>query len=143
MPSFTPQPSLFSHHPSSPLPGYNLTSSIFVASRYLSTTHLWDAIRVQGGAYGASAQFDLNSGVWMYCSWRDPKLLDTVDAFDSEPGRRQTGSVFLRCAVVWCAGLCLAVLIAPQRTKPGCVVVGRRVATPLCCMCWALAGPAH
>jgi len=65
--------------------GYNLTGSIFVASRYLSTTYLWDKIRVQGGAYGAGASFDLTSGIWMYCSWRDPTLLATVDAFDSEP----------------------------------------------------------
>lgn len=55
-----------------------------MASRYLSTTYLWDAIRVQGGAYGAGATFDLTSGIWMYCSWRDPNLLATVQAFDSK-----------------------------------------------------------
>jgi len=55
-----------------------------VASRYLYTTHLWETVRVRNGAYGVTVWFDVNSGTWLYCSYRDPNLLKTIQAFDGE-----------------------------------------------------------
>lgn len=69
--------------------GYQLHGSISVITRYLRTTWLWDKVRVQGGAYGASCSFDRDSGVLTYTSYRDPNLASTLEAYD------QSGS-FLR-----------------------------------------------
>jgi Zn-dependent M16 (insulinase) family peptidase len=41
---------------------------------------LWEKIRVQGGAYGGSCQFDRRSGGFTFISYRDPNLLATHDA---------------------------------------------------------------
>jgi len=53
-----------------------------VITRYLSRTWLWDRIRVHGGAYGGNASFDRRSGTFVYLSWRDPNLLQTLAAYD-------------------------------------------------------------
>jgi len=53
-----------------------------VITRYLSRTWLWDRVRVHGGAYGGSASFDRRSGTFIYLSWRDPNLLQTLAAYD-------------------------------------------------------------
>jgi Zn-dependent M16 (insulinase) family peptidase len=63
--------------------GYALHGSMMVASKYLGSTHLWNKIRVQGGAYGAFGSLDQRSGVWAFGSYRDPNLLGTLEAFDS------------------------------------------------------------
>ncbi len=39
-------------------------------------------VRVAGGAYGAYTWFDLTSGMLTFCSFRDPGLLQTLQAFD-------------------------------------------------------------
>lgn len=90
-------PSAFPHHEAFTIPaqvnyvgkggnlyalGYRRHGSINVIRKYLSTTWLWDKIRVQGGAYGAFASFDWLSGVWNYTSYRDPNLLSTLDHYD-------------------------------------------------------------
>lgn len=64
--------------------GFNLSQAgtLFVVDHYLSTGYLWDLIRVQGGAYGGDASFDLTSGMHFFCAWRDPGLLSSVQAFD-------------------------------------------------------------
>ncbi|MFA6111061.1 MAG: insulinase family protein [Candidatus Latescibacterota bacterium] len=62
--------------------GYSLDGSAAVVTRHLANTWLWDRIRVQGGAYGAFCSFDLNSGVLVHLSYRDPNLLETLEAFD-------------------------------------------------------------
>ena len=69
--------------------GYELHGSIGVVTRYVSTTWLWDRVRVQGGAYGAFCSFDHFSGVLSYTSYRDPNLLQSLEVYD------QTGH-FLR-----------------------------------------------
>ena len=42
---------------------------------------MWTKVRVQGGAYGAFAKFAAN-GDTVFCSYRDPNLQSTVDAYN-------------------------------------------------------------
>jgi len=62
--------------------GYQLDGSAQVITGYLRMTHLWEKIRLQGGAYGAYAVFDDRSGVLTFLSYRDPNIAATIDAFD-------------------------------------------------------------
>ena len=62
--------------------GYVHTGATAVALRHLNTTYLWDKVRVQGGAYGGSANFDPFSGGFVFTSYRDPNLLQTIEAYD-------------------------------------------------------------
>jgi len=62
--------------------GYEHTGATAVALRQLNTTYLWDKVRVQGGAYGGSAGFDPFSGGFVFTSYRDPNLLETLAAYD-------------------------------------------------------------
>src|SRR5580693_6743320 len=57
-----------------------------VVVKYLRTTWLWDAVRVQGGAYGGFRAFDHRSGNFTYLSYRDPNLLGRLDIYDQTPG---------------------------------------------------------
>jgi hypothetical protein len=40
---------------------------------------------VVGGAYGGFCSFDPHSGNFTYLSYRDPNLLDTIEAYDGAP----------------------------------------------------------
>jgi presequence protease len=62
--------------------GYQLDGSTGVITGYLRLTHLWEKIRVQGGAYGAHVVFDDRSGVLTFVSYRDPNVGATIDSFD-------------------------------------------------------------
>lgn len=62
--------------------GYQLDGSAEVILGYLRMTHLWEKIRVQGGAYGAFAAFDDRSGVLTFLSYRDPNITSTIDSYD-------------------------------------------------------------
>lgn len=62
--------------------GYEYDGSAEVILGYLRMTHLWDKIRIQGGAYGAFAAFDDRSGVLTYLSYRDPNLGATLENYD-------------------------------------------------------------
>ncbi len=62
--------------------GYELDGSVAVIAKYLSTTYIWEKIRIQGGAYGGFFAFDHRSGVLTYLSYRDPNLLETLDRYD-------------------------------------------------------------
>jgi Zn-dependent M16 (insulinase) family peptidase len=62
--------------------GYAFHGSSLVITRYLRNAFLWDRVRVQGGAYGAFCLLDRMSGALTFVSYRDPNLLDTLDAFD-------------------------------------------------------------
>jgi len=55
--------------------GWKVLETIF---RY---DYLWNKIRVQGGAYGAFAQFE-RSGNVVFGSYRDPNLAATLDVYD-------------------------------------------------------------
>jgi Zn-dependent M16 (insulinase) family peptidase len=62
--------------------GYVFHGSSLVITRYLRNAFLWDRVRVQGGAYGAFCLLDRMSGTLTFVSYRDPNLLETLDAFD-------------------------------------------------------------
>lgn len=61
--------------------GYDFSGSMRVAETILRYDYLWTRIRVQGGAYGAFAQFKRN-GNMMLGSYRDPNLAETIAVFD-------------------------------------------------------------
>lgn len=65
--------------------------SAAVISRYISTSWLWQQVRVQGGAYGGTCLFEPHTGVLSYLSWRDPNVDATFDVYDGAGG-------FLRAA---------------------------------------------
>ncbi len=62
--------------------GYKFHGSAHVICRYIRNSWLWDRVRVQGGAYGAFSLFDRLSGILSFVSYRDPNLLQTLEAFD-------------------------------------------------------------
>lgn len=62
--------------------GYKYTGSLKVVETILKYDYLWNKIRVQGGAYGALAQFRRN-GNMILGSYRDPNLAETVAVFDT------------------------------------------------------------
>jgi presequence protease len=62
--------------------GLKPSGAHLVARRYLSTSWLWDKVRVQGGAYGGQCMFDRYSGGFTFVSYRDPNLLATLDIYD-------------------------------------------------------------
>jgi len=63
--------------------GYEYDGSSMVVVGYLGMTHLWEKIRVQGGAYGAFSVFDDASGVYTFLSYRDPNLDATIVNYDT------------------------------------------------------------
>lgn len=62
--------------------GYEFDGSAQVIVPYLRMAYLWEKIRVQGGAYGAYALFDENTGVFSFLSYRDPNVASTLDNYD-------------------------------------------------------------
>ena len=62
--------------------GYEFDGSAEVIVPYLRMAYLWEKVRVQGGAYGAHAQFDENTGVFSFVSYRDPNVASTLDNYD-------------------------------------------------------------
>lgn len=62
------------------------SGAFLVAKKYLDTTYLWEKVRVQGGAYGGFSMYDLNSGVFIFLSYRDPNLEKTLDLFAQASG---------------------------------------------------------
>jgi len=63
--------------------GYKLKGSSMVVTNFLSTGHLWNTVRVQGGAYGGFCRFDPRSGVFNFLSYRDPNLMETLGNYDA------------------------------------------------------------
>eukprot|EP00879_Flechtneria_rotunda_P006113 GHRR01006426.1.p1 GENE.GHRR01006426.1~~GHRR01006426.1.p1 ORF type:complete len:1001 (+),score=416.66 GHRR01006426.1:475-3477(+) len=61
---------------------YQLTGAAYVIEKHLGTSWLWDKVRVVGGAYGGFCSFDSHSGLFTYLSYRDPNLLETLEAYD-------------------------------------------------------------
>ncbi len=62
--------------------GYHLHGSIHVILNYLRLGRLWERVRMQGGAYGVSCQFDHRSGVLHFVSYRDPQVTATLAVYD-------------------------------------------------------------
>lgn len=62
--------------------GYRHHGSISVIANFIRTGWLWEKVRMQGGAYGASCGFSKQSGVWTFTSYRDPNLRNTLEVYD-------------------------------------------------------------
>ncbi len=56
--------------------------ALAVLARYLTDGFLHPAIRERGGAYGGGASFDSDSGAFVFYSYRDPRLGETLVDFD-------------------------------------------------------------
>lgn len=65
--------------------GHKFTGSMKVLETILRYEYLWTKIRIQGGAYGASAVFDRNGSMY-FASYRDPKLAESLEAYRGLPG---------------------------------------------------------
>jgi len=52
-----------------------------VLSHLLRTGYLWEKVRMRGGAYGAFAVPHGTEGVFIFSSYRDPNILETLTAF--------------------------------------------------------------
>ena len=64
--------------------GYEFTGAMTVLETVLRYEYLWTRVRVQGGAYGAFANFYRN-GDMIFCSYRDPNLSETLRVYDEMP----------------------------------------------------------
>lgn len=54
---------------------------LLVLSRFLSARHLWDMIRVAGGAYGGMALYTDTKQVFGFTSYRDPHIKKTLERY--------------------------------------------------------------
>ena len=61
--------------------GYPFTGAMRVLETIMRYGYLWNRVRVQGGAYGASAQFS-REGILLFTSYRDPNLSETLAVYD-------------------------------------------------------------
>ncbi|MDU2065273.1 MAG: insulinase family protein [Sporomusaceae bacterium] len=61
--------------------GYTYHGGLKVLETIMRYDYLWNRIRVQGGAYGAFAQFERN-GNMTFGSYRDPNLAETLSVYD-------------------------------------------------------------
>lgn len=64
--------------------GYEYDGSLKVLRTILNYEYLWNNVRVNGGAYGAGSGFN-RSGDCYFTSYRDPKIKETNDVFESIP----------------------------------------------------------
>ena len=64
--------------------GFKQVGPMSVLETILRYEYLWIRIRVQGGAYGAFANF-YDDGNMIFCSYRDPNLLETLDVYKELP----------------------------------------------------------
>lgn len=60
--------------------GHAYVGAMSVLETILRYEYLWIKVRVQGGAYGAFANF-YDNGNMVLCSYRDPNLVETLDAY--------------------------------------------------------------
>ena len=72
--------------------GFTYTGALQVMETILRYEYLWKRIRVQGGAYGAFTQFAMNGNA-LICSYRDPNLRETIDAYKETAGYLRSFSV--------------------------------------------------
>ena len=64
--------------------GHRYVGSMKVLETILRYEYLWTKIRIQGGAYGATARFELN-GLGVFSSYRDPQLAKSLEAYKELP----------------------------------------------------------
>ncbi|MEF9958334.1 MAG: insulinase family protein [Niameybacter sp.] len=60
--------------------GFSFNGSLYVLNHIVDSTYLWDKVRLQGGAYGAQLTLG-RDGNLVFCSYCDPELGATLDAF--------------------------------------------------------------
>ena len=109
------------------MPGSEVKGSYAVAARHLSTNHLWDQVRVVGGAYGGFGRFSETTGRFVYLSYRDPNCLETLNVYDSSPdalSETEMSSEDLLQAVIGAVGDLDAPMSADQRGFAGLRVLG-------------------
>ena len=61
---------------------YRYTGTMAVLRNILDLEYLWNAVRVQGGAYGCYSRFLRNGSVYFY-SYRDPSIQKTYQAYEN------------------------------------------------------------
>ncbi len=61
--------------------GFEPGAAAAVVSKMLRAGYLWERVRVQGGAYGASCAYSRLSGNLVFSSYRDPNVARTLDAY--------------------------------------------------------------
>ena len=64
--------------------GFKHVGQMSVLETILRYEYLWIRIRVQGGAYGAFANF-YDDGNMIFCSYRDPNLVETLNVYKELP----------------------------------------------------------
>ena len=64
--------------------GQEYTGAMLVLATMLRYEYLWTKIRIQGGAYGAGANFS-RSGEMYFTTYRDPQLKSSLEAFKGLP----------------------------------------------------------
>ena len=64
--------------------GHKYVGAMKVLETILRYEYLWTKIRIQGGAYGATARFELN-GLGVFASYRDPQLAKSLEAYRELP----------------------------------------------------------
>ena len=69
--------------------GFTYTGALRVMETILRYEYLWKKVRVLGGAYGAFTQF-LRDGTSLLCSYRDPNLKETLEAYKGLPEYLET-----------------------------------------------------
>lgn len=69
--------------------GHSFTGAMRVLETILRYEYLWTKIRIQGGAYGATARFELN-GLGVFASYRDPQLAKSLQAYKELPAWLKT-----------------------------------------------------
>ena len=65
--------------------GYKMNGSMAVAANIISLAHLWNEIRVQGGAYGAAMSSGRTGSLFCY-TYRDPNPARSQGKFATIPG---------------------------------------------------------
>ena len=72
-------------------------------SHILSTGYLWEKVRMEGGAYGASASSDYMDRIFNFSSYRDPAIESTYstfrEAFSEKTMERITGEILEKTVI--------------------------------------------
>lgn len=69
--------------------GHRFVGAMRVLEVILRYEYLWTKIRIQGGAYGATARFEIN-GLAAFASYRDPQLVKSLEAYKELPNWLRT-----------------------------------------------------
>ena len=67
------------------------SAALTVASKILSRVFLHNEIREKGGAYGGFARYDASEGIFQFGSYRDPHVINTLEAFSNAAKNLQAG----------------------------------------------------